>query len=63
MTKDKIYIGELECLEILQGFGIFELPKIGKEWLNVPAIATGKTPTAIGKDKHGYYLYEYNYEK
>jgi hypothetical protein len=54
--NDTIYIGRVEAFEILSDFGVYELPRKGEEKWNVPAIATGKDITIIGKDGHGFYI-------
>jgi len=58
-TEDKAYIGRTEAYELLQElfFNDFQtLPRRGKEYVNVPAIASGKDITYLGKDEDGYYI-------
>ena len=56
---DKTYIGKVKAYELLQElfFDDFQtLPRKGKEYINVPAIYTGKDITYLGKDEEGYYI-------
>ena len=58
-TEDKAYIGKVEAYELLQElfFNDFQtLPRKGKEYVNVPAIYTGKDIIYLGKDEDGYYV-------
>lgn len=58
-SKDKAYIGRTEAYELLQElfFNDFQaLPRKGKEYVNVPAIASGRDITTLGKDEAGYYV-------
>ena len=57
---DKQYIGREEAYELTIARGFERLPRKGREYVNVPSIAECAikdiTPTALGKDEHGYYV-------
>ena len=57
---DKIYIGEVEALEVAFERGIEELPLKGKQVLTVPAIATGLPCLILGHDGKGFYTAIYS---
>lgn len=62
--SERTYIGEVEAFEILQEWNYEgDLPAIGHVVTNVPAIATGLTPTDLGHDEQGYYLQEASWVK
>ena len=59
MVRDKAYVGKVEAWEYCYMNNIEKLPRKGMETLSVPAIASGLSCMAIGKDEQGYYIGEF----
>ena len=62
MKVEKTYIGKVEAYELLStlfGDQFPTLPHKGRQYVNVPSIASGQDISVMGKDEAGYYLYTY----
>lgn len=55
-TIQKSYIDRDSALEIIGIWGIEKLPRINREWMRVPSIASMQPTYILGKDKTGFYL-------
>ena len=55
-TIQKSYIDRDSAVEIIGIWGIEKLPRLHKQWVRVPSIASMQPTYILGKDTTGFYL-------